>query len=71
MNSGDVLSYIQTGPFDYAHIGKKARNHADSRPTLCHGVSSIYLAAPLHAQARTEVQTRLSLRFQPDLMGPL
>ena len=31
----------------------------------------IYLAAPLHAQAWTQVQTRLSSRLQPHLMGAL
>src|SRR5712691_447291 len=35
------------------------------------GFGPIYLAAPLHAQAWTEVQTRLSLRLQSHLMGPL
>src|SRR3989442_7211787 len=58
-------------PVAHACTGQKAHNHADSRPTLSHRVYGIYLTAPLHAQARTQVQTRLSSRLQPHLMGPL
>src|SRR6516162_9252571 len=43
MDSGDILHHLQTGPFKYVHIGTKARNHADSRPTLRIGVHAIYL----------------------------
>src|SRR5215470_14938707 len=69
MDSGDALHHLQTGPFKYAHIGTKARNHADSRPTLRIGVHAIYLTAPLDAKAWTQVQTRLPSRLQPHLMA--
>jgi glycine cleavage system regulatory protein len=57
---GDQLSHLHMRRFHYAHSVSKACNHADSRPTLCHRVSSISLAAPLDAQAWTQVQTWLS-----------
>src|SRR6266478_169009 len=58
-DSEDQRSPLHMRRFNHAHTGTKARNHADSRPTLCHRVSAIYLAAPLHAQARV---VSLSLR---------
>src|SRR2546428_11235393 len=41
------------------HHNPKACNDADSCPTLRTGVRGIYLAAPLDAEAGTEVQTGL------------
>src|SRR5919109_270507 len=70
-DSGEQRSHLHMRRFHPAHSARKARNHADSRPTLCHRVSSIYLAAPLDAQAWTPVQTRLSSRLHPHLVGPL
>src|SRR5215468_3671059 len=69
MDSGDALHHLQTGPFKYVHIGTKARNHADSRPTLRIGVHAIYLTAPLDAKGWTQVQTRLPSRLQPHLIA--
>jgi hypothetical protein len=45
------------------HNGSKAYNDADPRPTLRTGVHRIYLAAPLDAEAWTEVQIGLSWRL--------
>src|SRR5215831_9576251 len=58
-------------PIHHARSTRKTSNHTDSCPTLRLRVHAIYLAAPLHAQAGTEVQTRLSLRLQSDLIGAL
>ena len=70
-DSGGRLSHLHMRRFNHAHNVRKARNDANSRPTLRCGVHGIYLAAPLHAQARPQVQTWLSPRLQPDLMGAL
>src|SRR5262245_20244098 len=43
---------------DDASNARKARHHADSRPALRIGAHAIYLTAPHHAQAWTQVQTR-------------
>ena len=50
-------------PLQNEHHGIKAWNDADSRSTLCTGVHRMYLAAPLHAQARSEVHTGISSRL--------
>ena len=44
---------------------KKSSYDSDSRSTLRAEVHRIHLPALVDAQARTEVQTRLSLRLQP------
>src|SRR5919108_3162021 len=46
-------------PLHHEHHGTTACNDVDSRPTFRTGVHRIYLAVPLDAQARTEVQTGL------------
>jgi hypothetical protein len=49
---------------------KKPGHDADSRATLRLGIHRIYLAAPLDAQTRAEMQTRLSptaIQFSTDL----
>ena len=56
---------------DAARNVRKACHHADSRPALRIGVYAIYLTAPPHAQAWTQVQTRRPSRLQPHLMGPV
>jgi hypothetical protein len=55
----------------HAYSTRKASYHADSRATLRRRVPPIYLAAPLYAQARTPLQTRLLSRLQPYLVGPI
>src|ERR1700752_3167695 len=65
------FTHLPTSPLHHAHTGQKPRTHAHSRPTFCHRVSSIYLAAPLEAHARTQMHTRLSSPLQPHCMGPL
>src|SRR3954467_6034916 len=50
---------------------RKPRHNADPGSTLRAGVRRIYLLAPLDAQARAEMQTRLSPRLQSDPLGAL
>ena len=54
-------------PIHHARSASKTSNDADSCPTLRLGVRAISLAAPLDAQAGTQVQTGLSLCLQPHL----
>src|SRR6266481_6897385 len=58
-------------PLHDEHHGTKACNDADSCPAVRTRVRGIYLPAPLHAQAGTEVQTGLSSRLSSHLMGAL
>src|SRR5437660_12163121 len=64
-DSGGRRSHLHMRRFNHAHNVRKARNDANSRATLRLGVPAIYLPAPLHAQARPQVQTRLSSPLQP------
>src|SRR3954462_7837551 len=50
---------------------RKPRHNADPGSTLRAGVRRIYLPAPLDAQARAEMQTRLSPRLQSYPLGTL
>src|SRR5690348_9710612 len=50
---------------------RKPRHNANSGSTLRAGVHRIYLPPPLDAQARVEMQTRLSPSVQSDPVGPL
>ena len=70
-DSGEQRRLLHMRRCHHAHNVSKARNDANSRATFRHRVHGIYLAAPLHAEARTQVQTRLPSRLQPHLMGPL
>src|SRR5262245_28417602 len=56
-------------PLHDEHHSPKASNDADSDPTLRTRVRGIYLTAPLDAQAWAQVQTGLSSRLSPHLMG--
>ncbi len=62
-------SHLYMRPIYHAHASTKTSNHADSRATLRSGLLRMYLAAPLHAQAWASVQTGVSSRLQPHLMG--
>src|SRR4029450_4760282 len=53
------------------YTGTQACNDADSRPTLRAGGHGISLPAPLHAQAGTAVQNRLSSCLASHLVGPV
>ena len=71
MSCRNDCSHLQIRRLPHACTGQKAHNHADSRPTLRYRVYGIYLTAPLHAQARAQVQTGLSSRLQPHRVAPL
>src|SRR6185437_5642703 len=49
----------------------KPRHNANSGSALRTGIPRIYLPTPLDAQARAEMQTRLSPRLQSDPLGAL
>lgn len=53
------------------HVGicPKACVYANSGPTLSNRLRSIYLAAPLDAEAGAEVKIGLSPGFQPHFVG--
>ena len=51
------------------HHGTKACNDADSCAIVRNRVHRIYLAAPLHAQARSKVQTGLLSRLSSHPLG--
>src|SRR5262249_28913180 len=56
--------------FERFGLGGKIRcNDADSCATVRPRVRHIYLAAPLHAPAGSKVQTGLSPRLSPHLVG--
>ena len=48
-----IIPYMRS--LQNEHRGTNACNDTDSRPTLRTGVHRIYLAAPLDAQARSQV----------------
>ena len=64
-------AYLQIRSFDRAHVSQKARDHAHSRTMIRNRVHRISLTPPLHAQAWAQMQTRLSSRLQPHLVGAL
>src|SRR5207249_1548446 len=68
---GGLVTYYVLRPLHDEHHGTKACNDANPCPTLQTGVRDIYLAAPLDAQARAQVQTGLLSRFQSHPLGPL
>src|SRR5262245_56863955 len=53
------ITMLHMRPLHHEHYSTKVCNDADSHPTLRAGVRGIYLAAPLDAQARSQVQTGL------------
>src|ERR1700760_928734 len=65
------LLKLITKPLPDEPNDRKPHRNADSRPTLRAGVHRIYLPAPLDAQARGEMQTRLSPGLQSDSVGAL
>src|SRR5689334_20802759 len=62
---------LLTKPLPDEPYDRKPPHNADSRATLGAGVHRIYLPAPLDAQARGEMQTRLSPGLQSDPVGAL
>src|SRR3954469_11504995 len=62
---------LLTKPCPDAQYDKEPSHDADSRSTVRAGVHRIYLSAPFDAQARAEMQTRLSPHLQSDPVGPL